>query len=389
MQKPTQKPHNPHFSSGPCAKRPGWSPEVLKDACIGRSHRSKEGKAKLWDVIERSRKLLNLPADYRLGIVPASDTGAIEMAMWSLLGARGVDVLGWETFGYDWIKDILTQLKIQDVRSFKADFGALPPLNEADSDRDIVFTWNGTTSGVVVPDMNWVKEDRQGLTLCDATSGVFAYDIPWEKIDVLTYSWQKVMGGEGQHGMLVLSPRAIERLTSYTPAWPLPKIFRMTAKGVFNEELFKGSTINTPSMLCVEDALDFLNWSESLGGMKALQKRIDQNFAVLSAWVSGQDWLEFFVSDVAIRSKTSVCLKITAPWFVALDEENQRKVLKQISDIIEKENAGYDFINHRDAPPSFRIWGGATVESSDIQALTQWINFAYNSVQKTQNSVAA
>ncbi len=385
---PQVRPARPFFSSGPCAKRPGWTPQNLTDAALARSHRSKIGKAKLAEVIDRSRQLLGLPDDYRLAIVPASDTGAIEMALWSLLGARGVDVLAWESFGQAWVTDVVKQLKLADVRTLTADYGRLPDLGQVSPDRDTVFTWNGTTSGVRVPDGDWIAADRAGLTLCDATSAVFAQPLPWDKIDVATWSWQKVMGGEAAHGMLVLSPRAVERLESYTPPWPLPKIFRMTKGGKLIEGLFKGETINTPSMLAVEDAIDGLRWAESIGGMPALRARADANLAAIADWVASRPWVDFLAIDPATRSNTSICLTLTDPALTALDSAAQAAVPKAIAALLEKEGVALDINGYRDAPPGLRIWGGATVETSDIQALLPWIDWAYRQVM-ADRAVAA
>jgi phosphoserine aminotransferase len=375
--KPNNKPANPRFSSGPCTKRPGWTVESLKDAALGRSHRAKIGKQKLGDVIDKTRKLLNIPADYHIGIVPASDTGAFEMAMWSLLGARGVDVMAWESFGAGWITDIQKQLKLDDVNVFKADYGQLPDLAKVDSDRDVVFTWNGTTSGVKVPNGDWIKSDRQGLTLCDATSAVFAMDLPWDKLDVTTWSWQKVMGGEAAHGMLVLSPNAVKRLESYTPTWPMPKIFRLTKGGKLIDGIFKGETINTPSMLAVEDALDFLNWAETIGGLSGLVKRSEANLNALEAWVAQTPWIDFLAEDKALRSNTSICFKIVDPWYTALSPEDQQAKAKQLAALLDKEAVAYDIGAYRDAPAGLRIWGGATVETIDIVALIPWLEWAF------------
>ena len=379
--KPAVRPKNPQFSSGPCAKRPGWSLAELKAACVGRSHRSSEGRAKLAEVIERSRRVLGLPAGYRLGIVPASDTGAVEMALWSLLGARGVDVLAWESFGKGWVADVVQQLKLKDVRTFEADYGAIPDLRQADSDRDIVFTWNGTTSGVRVPDGDWIKPDRQGLAICDATSAVFAMALPWDKLDVVTWSWQKVLGGEAAHGMLALSPRAVARLESYTPKWPLPKIFQLTKGGKLIDSLFEGSTINTPSMLCVEDALDGLAWAEREGGLPALVRRSEANLAAIAAWVERTPWIEFLAREPRTRSCTSICLAIADPWFRALDESAQGKVVKSLTGLLEKERVAFDIASYRDAPPGLRIWGGATVERSDVEALLPWLDWGWGEVR--------
>ncbi|MCH8188066.1 MAG: phosphoserine transaminase [Proteobacteria bacterium] len=386
--RPAVRPQNPHFSSGPCAKRPGWSPGVLADACLGRSHRSKAGKAKLAEVIERSRAILGVPADYRIAIVPASDTGAVEMALWSLLGPRGVDVLAWESFGSGWVTDVTKQLKLEDVRVLKADYGALPDLSRVDFTRDVVFAWNGTTSGVRVPNGDWIAADRQGLTICDATSAVFAMDLPWDRLDVVTYSWQKVLGGEAQHGMLILSPRAVERLESYQPSWPLPKIFRLTKGGKLIEGIFKGETINTPSMLCVEDALDSLRWAEGEGGLAGLTGRSEANLAVLETWVDETPWVSFLAEDKATRSSTSVCLKIVDPWFAALGETARADAAKRIAALLEQEGAAFDVGAYRDAPPGLRIWAGATVQTSDLRALTPWLDWAYAEVKKTVAAAA-
>lgn len=378
---PTAKPRVPLFSSGPCAKRPGWSAANLQTACVGRSHRSEAGKAKLLDVIERSKRILGLPADYRLGIVPASDTGAVEMALWSLLGQRPVDILAWESFGQEWVTDVLQELKIADVRLLKADYGQLPDLAQVDFDKDVVFLWNGTTSGVRVPDGDWIPSDRQGLTICDATSAAFAMEIPWDKIDVLTYSWQKVLGGEAQHGVIVLSPRAVERLESYRPAWPLPKLFRMTQKGKLIEGIFKGDTINTPSMLCVEDALDGLTWAENVGGLPGLIGRSLANLAAIAQWVEGSSWAAFLAEQPDTRSNTSICLKIVDVWFTGLSAEDQAKCAKKLAKLLEKQDVAYDIAAYRSAPPGLRIWGGATVETADIEALLPWLDWAFATVK--------
>lgn len=382
--KPATKPNVPLFSSGPCAKRPGWSVEALKGALLGRSHRAAPGKKKLQAVIENHRKLLGIPADYKVGIVPASDTGAVEMALWSLLGERGVDLLAWESFGMEWLKDVTGQLKLKDVREFTAEYGSIPDLSKVDCDRDVVFTWNGTTSGVRVPNADWIRADRAGLTICDATSAVCAYDMPWDKLDVVTWSWQKVLGGEAAHGMLVLSPRAVARLTSYKPAWPLPKIFRMTKKGKdgaiqLQDDIFEGATINTPSMLCVEDCLDALAWAEKVGGNAALVKRCAHNAATVAAWVEKSDWIDFLPADPAIRSTTSVCLKVKDAWFTAQPKDAQEAFLKTLVKTLDDENVAKDIGSYRDAPAGLRIWCGATVEASDIAALLPWIDWAYAS----------
>jgi phosphoserine aminotransferase len=386
--KPTEKPKNPCFSSGPCAKRPGWSLDVLKGAALGRSHRAKIGKTKLADVIEKSKQVLGMPADYVLGIVPASDTGAIEMAMWSMLGARGVDVLAWESFGSGWGADCKNQLKLTDLNIYKADYGKLPDLSKVDWNRDVVFTWNGTTSGVRVPNGDWIAKDRKGLSICDATSAAFAMDLPWDKLDVVTWSWQKVLGGEAAHGMIALSPRAVERLTSYTPAWPLPKIFQMSKGGKLIEGIFKGETINTPSMLCVEDALDGLEWSAKIGGLKGLVARSEGNLKAVEQWVSKSNWAAFLAEDAKIRSCTSICLKITDSWFTGLAPEAQAEAAKKIASLLEKEGVAFDIGAYRDAPPGIRIWGGATVETSDLNLLFPWLDWAWNEVKNTAAKAA-
>jgi len=380
--KPNMRPARPDFSSGPCAKRPGWTPEVLLDAAGGRSHRSKTAKKKIVEAVDRTRALLGIPADYRIGIVPASDTGAVEMALWSLLGARPVDMLTWESFGEGWVTDVVKQLKLKDARVLKAPYGQIADLKQVDWKHDVVFTWNGTTSGVKVPNGDWIAADREGLAICDATSAVFAMDLPWQKLDVVTWSWQKVMGGEGAHGMLVLSPRAIQRLESYTPAWPLPKIFRLTADGKFTEAIFKGDTINTPSLLCVEDAIDGLRWGEGVGGLTALMARSEGNLAVLEKFVAERPWIAFLANDKAVRSNTSVCLNITAPWFTALPADGQAAAAKKMADLLESEKAGYDLGSYRDAPPGLRIWCGATVEKSDLEALLPWLDWAYDEIER-------
>jgi phosphoserine aminotransferase len=375
--KPSLRPSSPNFSSGPCAKRPGWSVDQLKDAALGRSHRSKIGKSKLGEVLDRSRKLLGLPADYRIGIVPASDTGAVEMAMWSLLGSRPVEMLAWESFGSDWITDVVKQLKLKDVKSTTADYGKLPDLAAVDFSRDVVFTWNGTTSGVRVPNGDWIPDNREGLTICDATSAAFAMRLPWDKLDVVTWSWQKVLGGEGAHGMLVLSPRAVARLESTTPAWPMPKIFRMTKGGKIDEAIFKGDTINTPSMLAVEDAIDGLRWAESVGGVDGLIKRSEANLSAIARWVGQTPWVDFLAEKPETRSCTSICLKVVDPWFTAQSEEAQAEVAKKLASSLESEKVAFDIASYRAAPPGLRIWGGATVEGSDIGALLPWLDWAY------------
>ncbi len=379
--KPEIKPQNPCFSSGPCAKRPGWSLDVLQDAALGRSHRAPTGRAKLQEVIERSRETLGVPEDYRIAVVPASDTGAVEMCLWSLLGARGVDVLSWESFGQGWVTDITKQLKIEDTRVFSAAFGELPNLSQASFDRDVVFAWNGTTSGVKVPNGDWIAADRQGLTICDATSAVFAMELPWDKLDAVTYSWQKVMGGEAAHGILVLSPRAVTRLEGHTPSWPLPKLFRMTKGGKLNEALFKGDTINTPSMLCVEDALDGLRWAEEIGGLSALLQRSRDNLAVLERWVEASCWIAFLPDVPEVRSNTSVCLKIVDGWYAGLTEERQRAKVKQMLALLEGESVACDINGYRDAPPGLRIWCGSTIEAGDLEALVAWLDWAFAEIK--------
>jgi phosphoserine aminotransferase len=375
--KPAQRPVVPHFSSGPCAKRPGWNPQNLKDAALGRSHRAKVGKAKLKLAIELTREVLEVPADYKIGIVPASDTGAVEMALWSLLGARPVTTIAWESFGEGWVSDIIKELKLKDVTQLHAGYGDIPDLAKASSNTDIIFTWNGTTSGVRVPNADWIKADRKGLTICDATSAAFAQPLDWKKLDVVTFSWQKALGGEAAHGMLVLSPRAVERLETYKPAWPLPKIFRMTKGGKLNAGIFEGETINTPSMLCVEDYLDALNWGKSIGGLKALMARADANTKVLADWKARTLWIDFLAKDAAIRSNTSVCLKIVDPAITSLSSDTQSDFTKKLVALVEKENAGFDFAHYRDAPAGLRIWCGATVEAKDVELLTQWIDWAF------------
>jgi len=369
--KPTLKPKYPNFSSGPCAKHPGFSLDELNDAPLGRSHRSSLGKAKLAESIEKTKKTLGLPADYHVGIVPASDTGAFEMAMWSLLGPRGVDVFAWESFSSGWATDIEKQLKLDNTRVFKADYGQLPDLSQADFNNDVVFVWNGTTSGVKLPDGDWIPDDRAGLTMCDATSAVFAMDIPYHKLDVITYSWQKVLGGEAAHGILILSPRAVERLESYDPPWPMPKIFRMKKKGKFMEGIFKGSTINTPSMLANEDYLAALNWAESIGGLPGLVKRSNANLAVFEQFATQRDWIGFLAEEKAIRSNTSVCVTIDLP------EDKLKSIVKLLAD----EDVAYDCASYRDAPPGLRFWCGATIEASDLEILMQWLDWAYNEVK--------
>ena len=386
--KPTVKPANPCFSSGPCAKRPGWSVAALEAAALGRSHRAKIGKEKLKEVIDRSRALLNIPADYVLGIVPASDTGAVEMALWSLLGARGVDVLSWEAFGKGWAADCKKQLKLTDLRVLDAPYGKLPDLAATDWSRDVVFTWNGTTSGVRVPNADWIADNREGLAICDATSATFAMDIPFAKLDVVTWSWQKALGGEGAHGMLALSPRAVARLESYTPSWPLPKIFQLTKDGKLIAGIFSGETINTPSMLCVEDALDGLRWAHSVGGLNGLIARCNANMRALTDWVAATDWIDFLCTDEATRSPTSVTFTISDAWYHNLSTDAQTKALKDFTTMLEKEHVAYDIGAYRDAPAGLRIWAGATVETADMKALLPWLDWAWAEVKQSAAKAA-
>jgi phosphoserine aminotransferase len=377
---PSVRPRRPEFSSGPCVKRPGWSLETLANAALGRSHRAKVGKERLQAVIEHSRALLDLPDGWRLGIVPASDTGAFEMAMWSLLGARPVDILVWESFGEGWAEDATEQLRL-DARVLSAPYGELPDLRAVDFARDVVFAWNGTTSGVRVPNGDWIPADRAGLVLCDATSAVFAMQLPWERLDVVTWSWQKVLGGEAAHGMLALSPRAVARLEGFVPPRPLPKIFRLVKKGKLLEEIFEGSTINTPSLLCVEDALDGLAWAERQGGLPALVKRAEANLTAVAAWVERTPWVAFLARDPATRSCTSICLEVVDPWFGALDPGSRAKTIKAMTALLEKERVAYDVASYRDAPPGLRLWGGATVEREDLEAVLPWLDWAWSEVR--------
>ena len=377
QERPGTRPANPCFSSGPCAKRPGWSLKNLEKALLGRSHRSKPGKARLVEAIEKTRQVLNVPADYKIGIVPASDTGAVEMAMWSLLGARGVDMLAWESFGSGWVSDITKQLKLKDTRKIEAGYGKLPDLGTVNFKNDVIFTWNGTTSGVRAPNGDWIPADREGLTICDATSAAFAQDLPWAKLDVTTFSWQKALGGEAAHGMLILSPRAVTRLETYVPAWPMPKIFLMTKGGKLIDGIFKGETINTPSMLCVEDYLDALNWSDSIGGLKSLIARADGNAAVIAEWVERTAWVDFLAEDVNTRSNTSVCLKVVDPAITALSDDDQAAFAKKLADLLDKEGVAYDIGGYRDAPAGLRIWAGATIENDDMRALMPWLDWAF------------
>ncbi|MCW8058896.1 MULTISPECIES: phosphoserine transaminase [Agrobacterium tumefaciens complex] len=387
--KPDVRPGNTHFSSGPCSKRPGWSLDALSDAPLGRSHRAKVGKAKLKQAIDLTREILDVPADYRIGIVPASDTGAVEMALWSLLGERGVDMLAWESFGAGWVTDVIKQLKLKDVRKFEADYGLLPNLAEVDFDRDVVFTWNGTTSGVRVPNADFIPADRKGLTICDATSAAFAQDMDFTKLDVVTFSWQKVLGGEGGHGVIILSPRAVERLLSYAPAWPLPKIFRMVSGGKLIEGIFTGETINTPSMLCVEDYIDALLWAKKLGGLKALIGRADANAKVIYDFIEKNDWIANLAVKPETRSNTSVCLKIVDPDVAALDAAAQADFAKGVVALLEKENVALDIGAYRDAPSGLRIWAGATIETADMEAVMPWLAWAYQTQKAALSKAAA
>ena len=381
LTKPTSKPSNPNFSSGPCAKRPGWNINVLKNSPIGRSHRSKECKNKLKQAIDKSKQVLKLPNSYSLAIMAGSNTGALESALWSLLGCKGVDVLAWENFGKDWVIDILDQLKIKNVNSHKADYGLLPDLNKVNFNNDVVFTWNGTTSGVRVPDANWIPDNREGLTICDATSGIFSMDINFEKLDVITWSWQKVLGGEAAHGMLALSPRAIKRLETYTPEWPIPKLCRVANKKKVVKGIFEGSTINTPSMICVEDVLDSLNWVESVGGTSELIKISNENLKIVENWVDKNSWIKFMNENKKTRSSTSITLVIEDEWFKKFNEDEQKDVIKKIVSKLDSENVAKDIIGYPKAPPSLRLWGGATVQNNDMKALLPWIDWAYNSVK--------
>ncbi|MCX5784993.1 MAG: phosphoserine transaminase [Elusimicrobia bacterium] len=384
MEKPTVKTKCPNFSSGPCAKRPGWTVDALKNALVGRSHRSKEGKARLNEVSERMKRVLGLPADYRIGVVAGSDTGAVELAMWTLLGPRPVDIFGWESFGKGWITDAVKQLKLPKINEYKADYGKLPDLSKANPANDIIFTWNGTTSGVKVPNLNWISSDREGLTICDATSGIFAMEMDYSKLDVITFSWQKVIGGEAAHGVVILSPRAVKRMEENEPkvSWPLPKLFRLAAEGKLKPGELEYNTVNTPSMLCVEDAIDALKWAESIGGMKALIARSNANLKALEKWVEQSDWIDFLAETRETRSNTSVCFKIIADWFQKLGDEDRTKAAKKITSMLDKEGVAYDINSYGKAPAGIRIWCGATVESSDVEALTHWLDWAYEEVAK-------
>ncbi len=386
--KPAMRPARPEFSSGPCAKRPGWSLANLQGAVVGRSHRSKIGKSRLKEAIDRTRELLGVPSDFLIGIVPASDTGAMEMALWSLLGPRPVQVLAWESFSNDWVTDVVSQLKIKGAEALSAPYGKLPDLSKVRPDADLVFAWNGTTSGVRVPNADFIAADRQGVVICDATSAVFAQALDWGKLDAVTFSWQKVLGGEAAHGMLALSPRAVARLESYVPPWPMPKIFRMTKKGKVNLEIFEGATINTPSMLAVEDYLDALRWASSIGGLQALYARADANAEVLARWVARTAWIDYLAEDPRTRSNTSVCLKIVDPRVTALPEDGQAEFAKKLTALLEKEGVALDAGAYRDAPPGLRIWCGATVEASDLDALTPWLDWAFQTVAGELSQVA-
>ena len=376
IPRPAMRPARPEFSSGPCAKRPGWTPEALKDAVLGRSHRSKPGKARLQEAITRTRRVLQVPDSHLIGIVPGSDTGAVEMALWSLLGPRKVQMLAFESFGKDWVTDVVKQLKLP-AEVLEAPYGALPDLSRVDPEADLVFTWNGTTSGVRVPDAGFISADRAGLAICDATSAAFAQDLDWDRLDVVTFSWQKALGGEGAHGVLVLSPRAVARLESHTPAWPMPKLFRMTKNGKVTLDLFEGATINTPSMLCVEDVIDALDWAEGIGGLSAMRARADANLGVLADWVAKTPWVDFLAADPATRSNTSVCLKVVDPRVAALPAEAQADFAKTLASLLEKEGAALDVGGYRDAPPGLRVWCGATVETADVAALVPWLDWAF------------
>ena len=382
IKKPTTKPKNPNFSSGPCAKRPGWDIKNLKTDSLGRSHRAKLPKQRLAEVINLSKELLNIPSDYKVGIIAGSDTGAIEAAMWSLLGKTGVEVLAWESFGSDWVKDIKEQLKIKNLTIHQSDYGDLPDFQKINFDNDIVFNWNGTTSGVCLPNADWITDNRKGLTICDATSAVFAMEMDWHKLDVTTWSWQKVLGGEAAHGMIALSPKSLERLSEYQPTWPIPKIFRLANNKKVIEGIFKGETINTPSMLCVEDAIDALNWIQSIGGSKGSIDKSQSNLQVVKTWVETKDWIDFLAKDSSTLSSTSICLKITDPWFLGLSVDQQQLKIKEINSLLDKEQVAFDINAYRTAPPGFRIWGGATVESSDIETLLPWIEWGYQSIKE-------
>ena len=390
MEKPTLKPKCPNFSSGPCAKRPGWTLDALKNALVGRSHRSKEGKARLQEVSDRMKKVLQLPADYRIGVVAGSDTGAVETAMWTLLGPKPVDIFGWESFGKGWMTDAVKQLKLPHVNEYKADYGKLPDMKKADPSHDIIFTWNGTTSGVKMPNLDWLPKDHEGIVICDATSGVFAMDTDFTKLDVVTFSWQKVLGGEAAHGVIILSPRAVKRMEENEPkvAWPLPKIFRLNTEGKLKPGELEYSTVNTPSMLCVEDAIDALKWAETVGGLQGLIKRSNANLAAFERWVAKSDWIDFLAESREIRSNTSVCFRIKAAWFQKLSDEEKPKAAKKMTGLLDKEGVAHDINSYGKAPVGIRVWCGATVETSDIEALTHWLDWAYAQVSKEYSKEA-
>ncbi len=381
MNLPKQKPNNPNFSSGPTTKRPNWSIKNLEGALLGRSHRAGECKNKLKEIITKSKNILNLPKDYLVGIMPASDTGALEASLWCLLGNRGVDILAWENFGKDWIVDVVDELKIEDRNIYLSDYGKLPDLSKINFSRDVIFTWNGTTSGVRVPNGDWIPDDRKGLTICDATSAIFAMPIDYKKCDVLTWSWQKVLGGEAAHGMIALSPRAVERLENHQPTWPVPKVFRMASKKKIISGIFEGNTINTPSMLCVEDAIDTLNWAKDIGGLKSLINRSEESLSYIEKWVENTNWIDFLTHDKSIRSNTGITFKISESWFLKMEEKNQREIMKEITTLLVKENVAYDINGYPKAPPSFRIWGGGTVDPDNIKKLLPWIDWAYEKVK--------
>lgn len=390
MTKPSTRPKNPCFSSGPCAKRPGWNIEsVAKLAMLGRSHRAGPLKKQLKECIDQQKEILGIPDDYFVGIVPASDTGAFEMAMWSMLGARGIDVFAWESFSGDWLKDIKNELKLEDVNYYEAGYGEIADLSKADPSRDAVFVWNGTTSGVRAPNGDWISADREGLTFCDATSAVFAYDLPWDKLDVVTWSWQKVLGGEAAHGMLVLSPRAVERLESFTPPRPMPKIFRMTKKGKLNADIFAGATINTPSMLAVADCLDALGWVKNIGGLRTTIARSQENYKTIENWVAKTEWADFLAVDPETRSTTSVCLKITDEWFDGLAEDAKTPFIKSMTKLLDEEGVAYDIAGYRDAPAGLRIWCGATVAADDVEALLPWLTWAFEAAKAKEEAAKA
>ncbi len=382
MQKPVIKPDCPNFSSGPCAKRPGWTADILNTNVLGRSHRSVLGRSRLKLAIDLMKEVLQVPNTYRVGIMPGSDTGAVEAALWSLLGPKGIDMFSWESFGKGWVTDVVKQLKLTDVRVFDAPYGQLPDLTQADKDRDIVFAWNGTTSGVCVPNGDWIAADRTGITICDATSAAFAMDLPWDKLDVVTFSWQKALGGEGAHGVLILSPKAVERLESYTPSWPMPKLFRMTANGKLNEGIFVGDTINTPSMMCVEDVIDALNWAKSVGGLNGMINRSKASFKVLEDFVAKSDWAEFLAQKTEYRSNTSVCLSIKADWFKAKTVDEQKEIIKKMVKLLADEGVAFDCNAYKDAPAGLRFWCGTTVETEDVKKLCPWLDWAYEQIKQ-------